>query len=72
MSYKVLDKGSQYHKRWGKYRIDLDGYVYTENGKMILWLGEDGYEKHKRMRAEKLDRYIENRINANTPTKKTS
>jgi hypothetical protein len=50
---------NSYGKKWGKYRISLDGYVYLENGKMVLYFGEGMYEKYRCMQKDKLDAVIE-------------
>ena len=55
------DKLSQHDKQknWGKYRMDMSGYVYTADGKMITWLGEGAYQKHKYKSPQKFDEMVE-------------
>ena len=51
-----------YFRKWGKYRIAINGLVYDYNGKLILDLGEEGYELHKGKRSYTIDRMIETKL----------
>jgi len=62
LKYDKLSQNDR-QKNWKKYRMDLNGYVYTVDGKMITWLGEGSYEKHKRKSPEKFDEMVEKYIN---------
>lgn len=61
MRGKRLDKGSEPHRQryWNKYRVDLNRYVYTVDGKMVCRLTEEEYESNRRKSAKLFDKYID-------------
>jgi hypothetical protein len=56
-----LDKGSRisYHRQLGKYRIYMNGSVYTTKGKFLFDTDYNTYQQKKSLAASIIDRWVE-------------
>lgn len=73
MAKKRLAKGYQKEKEWGKYRLDLEGYVHTIDGKMLFQIDDpEEFQRLWKMRPWNRDREIEKELKERFPKLSTS